>query len=127
MIGGIFVLGHFLYFIFLRLIILYLLIPNGRFNDYFTHVFLFCVLINKTTKIKLKYYEAGITQKIIMNIFGGYKLIRIGTGGEGEEYQYWYPDSSMIYLSDASGLRSVNDQSVRNQEVDRRNTLIVCY
>lgn len=82
----------------------------------FLMFFLSCVSINKTKKIKLKYY-AGVTKhKITMNIPQGYKLIRIGTGGEGEEHRYWYSDSSLIYLSDASGLVSVNEQSIRNQE-----------
>ena len=51
-----------------------------------------------------------------MNIPEGYKLIKINTGGEGTEHRYWYSDSSLIYLSDASGLVSVNDQLIRNQE-----------
>lgn len=80
-------------------------------------VFFFsCVSLNNTKKIKLKYYEGVIGHKITMNIPEGYKLIKINTGGEGEEHRYWYFDSSLIYLSDASGIVTVNEQSIRKQE-----------
>jgi hypothetical protein len=78
--------------------------------------FLSCVTINKTKNINLKYYVGETRHKITLKIPEGYKLIKIITGGEGEEHRYWYSDSSLIYLSDASSLISINEESVRNQE-----------
>lgn len=68
---------------------------------------------NTITTIKLRYNEGPTEYFIQMDIPGKFNLIKIGTGGEGKEYQYWYTDSSMIYISDADGISTVNDSIVR--------------
>ncbi|MFY0256378.1 hypothetical protein ACDQ55_20775 [Chitinophaga sp. 30R24] len=51
-----------------------------------------------------------------MRVPKDFKLVKIYTGGEGEEYNYWYSDSSLIYISDAKGNASFNEQLIRQQE-----------
>ncbi|WP_164714154.1 hypothetical protein [Chitinophaga rhizosphaerae] len=50
-----------------------------------------------------------------MQVPNEFSLTKISTGGEGQEHRYWYPDSSLIYISDASGNTTVNERLIRLQ------------
>lgn len=86
------------------------------FNIIWLVIFSSCVTIKDAGTIKFKYYEGMKSHKIIMQVPKDFKLIKIYTGGEGEEHRYWYSDSSLIYISDAKGLTSYNEQLIRQQE-----------
>lgn len=75
-----------------------------------------CTISNKVKRIKFKYYEGTRSHKVIVQVPNGFSLTKISTGGEGEEHRYWYSDSSLIYISDAKGNTTVNDQLIRKQE-----------
>jgi hypothetical protein len=66
-------------------------------------------------RISFKYYRGAKTCKLKMRVPDGFSLTKIGTGGEGQEYRIRYADSSLIYISDAKGLGSVNDGFIRKE------------
>lgn len=74
-----------------------------------------CTTGSKT--ITYKVYEVEKQTKHIykMNIPNGYKLLR-WTGGHEDQCEYWYPDSSVIYLTKDLGSSTINDKNIRRQE-----------
>jgi hypothetical protein len=67
--------------------------------------------------IKFDYTNAGNKKTIEMEIPKSAKLIKITAGGEGKEYHYLYPDSSLIYITDMSGAGTINEQLIdKNQD-----------
>lgn len=79
-------------------------------------LFASCATSSKAKRIKFKYYEGVRSHEVIVQVPNGFRLTKIYTGGEGKEHRYWYSDSSLIYLSDAKGSTSVNEQLIRQQE-----------
>jgi len=81
---------------------------------------MFASLLSCTTgskTISYKVYEGGKRTKHIykMKVPSGYKLLR-WTGGHEDQYEYWYPDSSVIYLTKDLGSSTINDENIRRQE-----------
>lgn len=75
-----------------------------------------CTTMKETNKIRFVYYDGLKKHKIIMNIPKGSKLIKITAGGEGEEHRYWYPDSSVLYLSSIRGSATLNELLINRQQ-----------
>jgi|694.fasta_scaffold103699_2 hypothetical protein len=51
------------------------------------------------------------------------KVLKINAGGEGYEYRYTYPDSSLIYITSILGVGTVNDTFIK-QRIDYYNKKI---
>lgn len=79
-------------------------------------LFASCTTSSKAKRIKFKYYEGERSHKVIVQVPNGFSLTKIYTGGEGEEHRYRYSDSSLIYISDAKGNTTVNEQLIRQQD-----------
>ena len=67
--------------------------------------------------INYKVYESENQRKHIykMKIPKGFKLLR-WTGGHEDQCEYWYQDSSVIYLTKDLGISTINDRNIRNQD-----------
>jgi len=75
-----------------------------------------CSTMKGMERVRFKYHIVSQDEVIVIYIPTHAKLIKIAAGGEGQEYQYQYPDSSIIYLSDLAGSKTVNEYLIRKQE-----------
>lgn len=70
-------------------------------------------------KIVFRHYETldykQTEKKYSLKVSKGYEYKGLKAGGEaGMEQQYWYKDSSVIYITDFGG--TLNEMKIRNQE-----------
>ena len=68
--------------------------------------------------IKFDYSNMGKKKVIEMDIPKSTKFVKITAGGEGKEYQYMYPDSSLIYITDMSGTSTINEYLINKNQSD---------
>jgi hypothetical protein len=78
------------------------------------------MLLSCTTGVKTISYKVYEGEKQFKHIYKldipkGYKLFR-WTGGHEDQCEFWYPDSSVIYLTKNLGSTSINDKNIRRQE-----------
>lgn len=77
-----------------------------------------CSTMKAIQHIKFDYSDRGNKKVIEMDIPKSAKLVKITAGGEGKEYQYLYPDSSLIYITDMSGTSTINEQLINKNQGD---------
>lgn len=88
-------------------------------------IYIFAVAITagcmSEQKIMFKHYESeNANQKKVtyyLSIPKNYRIVTFQASGEaGAEQQYWYPDSSVIYITSMEGLPTINQDNIKSQE-----------
>ena len=74
-----------------------------------------CSTETKTIRYKLYENDTRKNHVYTIQIPKGYKLFS-WTGGHEEQHEYWYSDSSVIYLSRDLGVSTINNENIKNEE-----------
>lgn len=77
-----------------------------------------CGSLKHSKKVNFSFHDGLKRGQIVLRIPENYSLTKFQTGGEGEEYRFTYQDSSQIYISDATGLTTLNDSFIRKSKED---------
>lgn len=77
-----------------------------------------CSTTQSMQRVKFDYSSNGHKKAIEMNIPKSAKFSEITAGGEGKEYQYHYPDSSIIYITDITGKGTINEPLINKDKSD---------
>lgn len=82
-----------------------------------------CSAFGQMEKTSYKVEQKGKIKKYSFHVPKGYQL-NSWTGGYENEKQYWYPDSSVFYITKEHGLPSINYENIRAVEGANANRML---
>lgn len=92
-------------------------------NKIMTYIFAITIIAGCVSgqRVMFEHYESeGDIQKKVryhLNVPKNYRLVTFHASGEaGREQQYWYPDSSVIYITSMEGLPTINHDNIKKQK-----------